>query len=620
MLLLPAAAAAAAPPASQTLGSGWEVRVEPGQAPAEPQQPPPEEGDTDEPATAAGPTVAPPASISQLGPEQYVPTRVPSVFDTRALPQLYPGSVRRYRLRFTGPVTPRGITWLLRFEGVRRAADVFLNGRRIGRHSDPYTPFTITARGLRPGRENELIVIVDNRKNPELAEGWWNWGGIVRPVRLVAVGSASLQDLGYVSKVRCRGRASRCSARVAIVGRMVNTRGRGRIRPRVNIRLRAPGGRVTRRSFLLPLQRARSRTISLELPVRGPQLWSPERPQLYSVTLALQNGGATTQVDRRRIGLRQVQVKRGGLYLNNRRIRLRGASIHEDMPGNGAALSSADNGRIVTELQQLGANVTRAHYLLNEDLLERLDRAGIMVWNQAPIWQRDHRANLLRRPVDRARAVKTVEDTVIAARSHPSVITHSVANELTFFPDAKVPSRLFLVRAARQTRALDPTLPVSVDIKGRPGVPEQFTYAHFDMIGANIYFGWYRGAGPISDMPLYLQEMRDLYPDQALVATEFGAEAPAAFSDRPLEFKGSHLFQREWARQSLEQLDRASYLSGAIYWTLREFEIYPGWTGGGPAVQPNTRHHKAVITYEGEKKPAWQVLHDHFARYPLYAP
>ena len=60
---------------------------------------------------------------------------------------------------------------------------------------------------------------------------------------------------------------------------------------------------------------------------------------------------------------------------------------------------------IVSELKELGANVTRSHYLLNDRLLDKLDRAGIMVWNQAPIWQRDRKANILRQPQQRKRAL-----------------------------------------------------------------------------------------------------------------------------------------------------------------------------------------------------------------------
>jgi beta-glucuronidase len=63
-------------------------------------------------------------------------------------------------------------------------------------------------------------------------------------------------------------------------------------------------------------------------------------------------------------------------------------------------------------------------------------------------------------------------------------------------------------------------------------------------------------------------------------------------------------------------------MSGAIYWTLREFEIFPGWTGGAgqrPApFRPNTRHQKGLLTYEGVKKPAWQLVRDRFAASPLY--
>ena len=74
--------------------------------------------------------------------------------------------------------------------------------------------------------------------------------------------------------------------------------------------------------------------------------------------------------------------------------------------------------RIVSDLKALRANVTRAHYLISERLLSKLDRAGIMVWNEAPVWQRDHGANLLRYPRERARACSPC-----AARSRPGATT-----------------------------------------------------------------------------------------------------------------------------------------------------------------------------------------------------
>ncbi|MDQ3588264.1 MAG: hypothetical protein M3375_07950, partial [Actinomycetota bacterium] len=174
--LAPVAGAGAAAPRGKTLANGWQIRTQAAQ-PGEVQDAPPEEG-TGRPST---PTDAPATPAPKPG--EYVSTRVPSVFDPLAKAGAYSGTVRRYRIRFRGPATPKGVRWLLRFEGVRRNAGVLLNGKRIGRSKDPYVPFEIEAKGLRPKGTNELVVIVDNRKDRQLPEGWWNWGGIVRPVR-----------------------------------------------------------------------------------------------------------------------------------------------------------------------------------------------------------------------------------------------------------------------------------------------------------------------------------------------------------------------------------------------------------------------------------------------------
>jgi hypothetical protein len=617
-LAVPAAALAApAAPRERTLSSGWEIRVEPA-APAPPQEAPPEETAPDAVGSSA-PRTGP--GRGAQAPGDWHPARVPGVFDTRALPSLYPGVVRRYRVSFTGPATPPGFSWLLRFESVRRNAAVILNGRRIGRNVDPYTPFTVPARGLRPGRRNELVVIVDGRKNPKLPEAWWNWNGIVRPVTLMPAGPAHLAGLGTMSQVHCRGPARGCRAELLLDG-LLERRGARRIEPQLEVRLRSPSGRVLTRRLRLPAQRSKRRRVQLRVPVPAPELWSPDAPRLYTASFTLRDRGQVVQRERRRVGLRSVDVKAGRLWLNNRLIQLRGASIHEDMPGSGAALTGADMDRIVADLKDLGANVTRAHYLLNDRLLSRLDRAGIMVWNQAPIWQRDTGAHLLWQPKERERALATVRRTVTAARSHPSVLTHSVANELTFTPDQKRGTQRFLLAAQAQAREIDPTLPISVDIKGRPGFAEQFTYHAFDLIGLNQYFGWYRWVEDFSLLEPYIRELRDLYPDKAIVMTEWGAEGRPELADAAPDLKGGYPFQTFHAQRTLDVVDASPALSGAIYWTLREFEIYPGWMGGAgrrPAqFEPNTRHHKGLITYEGERKPAFYLLRDRFRATPLY--
>jgi beta-glucuronidase len=606
---------AATMPHGKTIDGGWQVRDQKND-PSAPQSAPPEEsgGEGEAPsAPGIGPTQDPSQNFS------FHSATVPSVFDPTPRASLYPGEVQRYRLRFRGPPTPRGFSWLVSFEEVRRAASVYLNGKLLGRNLDPYTPFAYGAKGLKPGQMNELFVVVDSRKDPRLPEGWWNWGGIVRPVHLVPVAPAYLEGLGSMSKVSCKKPGRRCKASLLLDGTLQRS-GKRAINPVLDVRLRAPSGRTITKRLKLGRLRGKSRRVRQTVKVPAPQLWSPDNPQLYKARFTLRNGGQLQQVVSRQVGLRSVTVKHGRMYLNNRLINLRGAAIHEDMPGHGAALTSDDMDRIVSDLKDLGANVTRAHYLLNDRLLTRFDRAGIMVWNEAPIWQRDR---LLRYPSQRRRAWLTVRRTVKAGRNHPSVITHSVANELSFTPDRYPGTRRFLVDASKYARDLDPTLPVAVDIKGRPGFPEQSTYRYFDILGLNQYFGWYSWVSNFDDLPSWLEDMHQTYPGKAFVMTEFGAEGREELAGAPIDKKGGYAFQAMLAGRTLDVVDRTPFLSGAIYWTMREFLIYPGWTGGAgrraAQYEPNTLHQKGLLTYEGAKKPAWQVVHDDYARIPLYS-
>ena len=329
------------------------------------------------------------------------------------------------------------------------------------------------------------------------------------------------------------------------------------------------------------------------------------------------------QRERRRIGLRSVEVKRGHLWLNNRRIQLRGASIHEDMPGSGAALTGADMDRIVADLKDLGANVTRAHYLMNDRLLSRFDRAGHpRLEPVADLAARPRRAAAPAGEGARARAAHRAPHR--HRRAQPPLGADALGGERAeLHARTRSPPRGASCSTAQaQARDLDPTLPISVDIKGRPGFAEQFTYHSFDMIGLNQYFGWYRWVEDFDLLEPYIRELRDLYPGKAIVMTEWGAEGRPELADAPPDLKGGYPFQTFHAGRTLDVIERSPALSGAIYWTLREFEIYPGWQGGAgrraPQYEPNTRHHKGLITYEGVRKPAFELLRERFHATPLY--
>jgi beta-glucuronidase len=351
----------------------------------------------------------------------------------------------------------------------------------------------------------------------------------------------------------------------------------------------------------------------------APELWSPENPQLYEATVETHIGDEVEQVDHQHVGLRSVLVRHGLLYLNGRRLNLRGASIQEDLPGQGPALTDSDIDQIVSDLRTVGANVTRAHYLLDDRLLDRFDREGILVWSQAANYHNDR---ALMSAKGRSKALDTVRDTVLAARNHPSVLTHSVANELSPKPDRRRGTRMFLKAAAKLTRKLDPTLPVSLDLLSYPGFSRQKTYGRFDMLGINSYYGWYQGkrdhyVGNFSDLRPYLDAMRKKYPRQAMMMTEFGAEATYS---GPATVKETYEFQANYLRRVLTVVGHEPWLAGAIYWTAREFAVKPQWDGGAKrsGVDRDTIHNKGLIAYDGTPKPAAAVAHQLFTSTPMY--
>src|SRR3954454_4094207 len=167
-------------------------------------------------------------------------TTVPGVFDANTQASEFGGRVGWYRVTFTGPTAPEGYDWALRFESVRRVADATLNGVPIGTNTDPYVPFELPASGLRAGQPNTLEVRVDNRKAHEPREGWWNWGGIVRPVTLVPRGRVELRDAAVMTKS-----AGSDGATMLFDGWLTN-RSPGTLAPSVTVALRSPAGRTTK--------------------------------------------------------------------------------------------------------------------------------------------------------------------------------------------------------------------------------------------------------------------------------------------------------------------------------------------------------------------------------------
>ncbi|HTN22920.1 MAG TPA: glycoside hydrolase family 2 TIM barrel-domain containing protein [Solirubrobacteraceae bacterium] len=511
----------------------------------------------------------------------------------------YAGAVGWYARAIDVPVD--GL-YAIGLESAHYSATVFVDGRPLREHAGAYEPFAARSQ-LAAGR-HVVAVRVDWRDPARQAaegwaRGWFNYGGLDRPVTLTRLGRTELGALTV--RTRLSG------ARRARVDVSVRVRNRGDAR---TIHLR---GALHHGATTIPVQFApagvgagTSRTLQSSIAVPDPALWSPDDPERYDLRID-DPGEATLQ---RRIGLREITWDAGGLALNGRPLVLRGAALPPDARGHGDALTGADEERIVADLRSAGANATRSQLPLSQSMLERLDAAGILVWQvvgpwePAGRWRADTPAKIA---AASDRALRTVE----AQQAHPAIVAWTLANEVS--GRGQPGERAYIAQTTRRVHELDPTRPVAADLWGsrltHSGGPP---FSDLDAIGMTDYVGWYDDLDLSPDEQAAVTDERitrlhGLFPDKPVVVTEFGA----AGSDlTPAGAFGGRQFQADLLARRIRALSADPTLSGMLVWSLRDYALRPDFHGGSVLLRrPGLRlrtgiNEKGLYDYAGRAKPA----------------
>jgi glycosyl hydrolase family 2 len=515
------------------------------------------------------------------------------------------GGVTWYRKDFRLPSSRPRFAWLVRFESTRYDATVWLNGRLVGEHSGGYLPFELQLRGLSRKGVNRLVVRVDNRPDSRTlpAEslttdglpngGWWNYGGLLGDVYVRQVNRIDMSTVRVFPHLSCR----ECDATIEY---------------RVTVRNYGPTAPVTVTS------RFGDQDVSLGTQTVGsgervifrggtkvtsPHLWSPDDPHLYQVSLGATGAGGNAGW-RLESGIRSIGVKKGRLLLNGAPVNFRGGFFHEDSPEKGGAADPARMRLIIQRLKEVGGTVLRSHYPLDPYFHQLADREGVLLWSEIPMYQLAP-SQVALSDIQRT-ALRMMRENILDKSIHPSVLTWSIANELTAEPTAA--EKKYFKRQAKLIHALDPTRPPSLVILGYPAAPcENAAYKPIPLLGVNTYFGWYPGPnGSIADrrrLSPYLDQLRACYPEKAIANTEFGAEANRP---GPAEERGTYAFQAEYEDYTLGVFAKKPWLSGAIG-MLIAFRARPGWAGGNPRPTPPV-HEKGVFDLQGNPKPAAAVM------------
>lgn len=304
---------------------------------------------------------------------------------------------------------PAGSRIIAEFEGVYRNAEVWLNERRITGRAYGYTQFQADlTEALQPG-ENTLRVAAYNAGQPN--SRWYTGSGIYRPVSLYVLPAKHILPDGV--QVRTRDHTAP-AAEVT-----VHTSDPGRIRIGI--------ARKGETQCLYSAEADTAGLVTVNLPLPGAALWSPESPSLYVCRVDF--GEDSTEVV---FGVRTVEcTPEKGFCINGRRVILRGACVHHDNGLLGAVADPYAEARKVRLLRQAGYNAIRsAHNPCSRALLEACDEQGMLVMDEYVDMWYIHKTRY-----DYADSVEKhwpqdLADMVRKDISHPSVVLYSIGNEV----------------------------------------------------------------------------------------------------------------------------------------------------------------------------------------------
>lgn len=195
---------------------------------------------------------------------------------------------------------------------------------------------------------------------------------------------------------------------------------------------------------------------AFSIEVRQPRQWSAESPDLYHLVMTLKdNHGQTLEIIPQRIGFRDIKVKDGLFYVNNRYLKLHGVNRHDNDHLRGRAVGMGRVERDLILMKQHNINSVRtAHYPNDPRFYELCDLYGLFVMAETDVESHGFAnvgdlSRITDDPVWEPVYVERIERHIHAQKNHPSIIIWSLGNESGYGCNIRA--------MARAAKALDDT-------------------------------------------------------------------------------------------------------------------------------------------------------------------
>lgn len=398
----------------------------------------------------------------------------------------------------------------LLFKQAAQRATVYVNGTEVCDHFGGYTPFTVDISPYLKDGDNEVLVRTNNEMDLTMAPVSSDFNknnGLHGEVQWLESGNVWVNTRlsGYrgmlVSTPEVSGEKATVSVRTFLSAASSTT-------ALVRAYLRAADGRIVAQArkqvAVEPVaSSASSLAADLTMQIDNPHLWNGlTDPYRYTVDLIVEADERVYEHRTARIGIRKVEARNDGFYLNGKLYPLRGFSYHQDKFERASALTKEDLDRDFEIIRELGCNVLRlAHYPHSEYAFDLCDSLGILVQTEIP-WVNECGGN--KDAYDQERygehLMQAWEEMIRGHYNHPCIAFWGMWNELggshANRPQGDL-DKAFLVRMTDALYAagkqLDPCRLIGfADMGFGMSIPELKLGRNYDYWGSNKYMGWYQ--------------------------------------------------------------------------------------------------------------------------------
>lgn len=529
-----------------------------------------------------------------------------------------------YRKQFDLPESWQGKRIVLRFEAACSVATVWVNGELLGQHKGSWTPFEFDITDLvKPGGKNLVSVRVDNRWRRDVPPHDMDFnfmGGLHREVFLIAT------DPLHIVSTRVTTPQVSESKGVAAMEIEVRNDSKESRKCAVVTEIRGPGlsGPITVTSQPAELQPGETVLMKQKTkPIPNPKLWSPTEPNLYRVSYRLVVDGRDVDDAESPLGFRWFRFDPDkGFFLNGKHLKLKGVNRHDDYPGMGWAIPKSRQIEDLKLIKQLGANFIRTgHYPQHPIVLEMCDKLGLLVWEEVPFDGEGLRRALFVGAEDFSQTVKhNLREMIRRDRNHPSIIIWSLGNENTNEPDPKDWKAVaeLTKELNRIAKEEDPTRPTAVAINRPERAKESGLTEAVDILGYNIYIGWYGGFygedTRIEDFAKMIDELRRQTPNKPIIISEYGAGVEKGLHTEPpkcMDFSEEYgcLFH-EFYWKAIEE---RPYIAGSLIWNVFDFAVEIR----GHLQTIRHLNQKGLFTYDRQPKDVYYFYRSQWADEPM---